>query len=191
MSEDTQSQEHTKFIDEFNKLSTENLKTYEQENRKRINDADIEVRLAFDKKWKKLVGTSYFVPVTSATEKQAPGDAKRTDPASNNYQGFWEVLFSSKGSPNDPDDVTLTLNGECLQIQRNVPVIIPGPFLEVCDHGVYPVYHQEPGKDRKIVGSVKFFPYTTMRQASEEEYKKMKASGDRITKDAREKQEKA
>lgn len=190
MSEDTQSQEHVKFIEEFVKLSTENLKTYEQENRKRINDADIEVRLAFDKKWKKLIGTSYFVPVTTTKEKQA-GDTRRLDPASNNYAGFYEVLFSSKGSPNDPDDVTLTLNGECLHIQRNVPVIVPGPFLEVADHGVYPVYHQEPGKDRKIVGSVKFFPYTTLRQASEEEYRKMKASGDKITRDAREKQENA
>ena len=103
--------------------------------------------------------------------------------------GFWEVIFSPKGSPNDPNDVALTHNGLCLQMKRQEKVILPGYFLEIADHAVYPVYTQTPETQRKVTGWVQFFPYTVLREADEFEYVKMKADGDRKAEEARRAQE--
>jgi len=191
MSKEPDSQEQQeKFINEFKSLTQTNLIEYEKENRGKINTASREVRNAFDDKWKKVIGISYWQPVTSQKVYADP-KIERVDPKSNNYmingeEGFWEVIFSAKSNPNDQNDVTLTVNGECLSIIRNKPVILPGRFLECADHGEFPTYKQEPGQPRKITSHVKFFPYTTMRQATKAEYIKMRADGDRITREKRE-----
>lgn len=103
--------------------------------------------------------------------------------------GYWEVLFSPQGSKDDPEDVTLTWNGQCLQIKRNERVVLPGYYLEIADNATYPKYIQTPEQSRKIVAYVQFFPYTVMREASEEEYLAQKKEGDRLTKEARRKEE--
>lgn len=191
--EDDQEQQEDDFIKEFELLTQKNLTEYEKANRDRINSASKTVKDAFNKKWKKVGNGSYFQPVTT---ERAPSQPFRMDPVSNNYQidgkeGFWEVIFSAKGNPHDPDDVILTVNGECLQIQRNVPVILPGRYLECADHGTYPVFKQLPNEPRKIVSHVKFFPYTVLRIVTKADYDKMKREGDRLTKEQREKEERA
>ena len=177
------------FIKEFAKSSAANLQSYENKNRDRIAEASLTVREAFNEKWKKVIGSPYYQAVTLKPEPALK--TERVDPESKGYKGYWEVMFSPKGKPDDPDDVTLSLNGVCLQMQREAPVVIPGPYLEVADHGVYPTYIQLPGKDRKISGRVKFFPYNVLREASKEEYENQKDAGNKITKDAREKAEMA
>jgi hypothetical protein len=104
-------------------------------------------------------------------------------------EGFWEVIFAPRGSKEDPLDVTLNWEGQCLQMQRNVPVILPGHYLEVADNATYPVYIQTPEQSRKITGHVQFFPYTVLREATYEEYLAMKREGDRITRETRRKEE--
>lgn len=174
------------FIAEFNPLTTEKLKEYEVKNRQRLIEAPYEVLAKFAQKWKKNIGGAYF---TGQGSRTLPISQERTDPKSKGYRGYWEVIFQPKGRPDDPDDVNLVHNGECLQMQRDIPVILPGPFLEVADHGVYPTYIQMPGQSRKIGGYVKFFPYTVLREATKEEYFAMKAEGDKATAEARQREE--
>ena len=183
----TQERSENEFIKEFNYLSREDLQAYEQKHRQRILEAPFVVVLKFNDKWSKLFQRPYFQPIN---QPQQP-DVKqgRTDPRSKKYKGFWEVIFSPKSSPNDPEDVTLSLNGNCLQIKRDVPVVLPGPFLEVADHGVYPTFVQLPNQPRKVTGYVKFFPYTVLREASKEEFLRMKREGDKVTREARAREE--
>ena len=97
-------------------------------------------------------------------------------------EGHWEVLFGGKGSKFDKDDVEIQWEGQCIQAQRQVPVILPGKYIEVLDNARYPVFMKVSDQPRKIVGWVQHFPFTTMREATKEEYDTMKAEGTRVTK---------
>jgi hypothetical protein len=98
---------------------------------------------------------------------------------------YKEVVFSPKGNPNDPNDVTLAVNGECLVIRRSFKVIVPDRFLEAADHALYAMYQQLPDKPRKITAWVKTFPYSVIRdKVSEEEYLAQRREGDRQTAEA-------
>jgi hypothetical protein len=179
----TQEQQDIDFIKQFKQLGGTKLAKYEENNRDKIMAASIAVREAFNEKYTEVIGSPYFRPVTSI--KEVVKKTERVDPKSKEYKGFWEVIFSPKAKPDDPNDVTLAMNGVCLQMKREAPVVIPGPFLEVADHGVYATYIQLPNQDRKVAGHIKFFPYTVLREATEEEYIAQKKSGNEITKAAR------
>ena len=172
------------FIQEFKMMTEPKLRLYEQENRDRIVGASLAIRDAFDKKWLNVVGSNYFQPATAIQPAAADGATRRIDPKSLGYKGWWEVMFSPKAKPDDQNDVTLSVNGVCLQMQREEPVILPGSYLECADHGVYPTYQQLAGKQRKVAGHVKTFPYTVLRSATEAEYKSQKAAGDAATRKA-------
>lgn len=97
--------------------------------------------------------------------------------------GYWEVIFADRHSDTESTDVFLSHQGMCLQMQRNVRVVLPGYFLEVADHGRYPVYSQDPDnkEGRKVRGHIQVYPYTALRPATRAEYLELKASGDKIT----------
>jgi hypothetical protein len=103
--------------------------------------------------------------------------------------GYWEVRFHSKSNPDDTEEVHLASSGLSLQIEREKHVILPGSFLESADNGTYPVYKQEPGQDRKVVGRVSFYPYSVRRRSSRKEFEAMLNEGNRITKKARQDRE--
>ena len=105
--------------------------------------------------------------------------------------GYWEVRFQPKRSPTDPNNVTLSYNGQCLHIQRDVPVILPGPFLEIADHGTYPVYIQLPNQPRKVTGYRMHFPYIVLRRCTRAEYEEMLSAGNKTTAEARKREEEA
>lgn len=84
---------------------------------------------------------------------------------------YFKVRFHPKSNKNDDDDVHLGVNGETLQIQRNVMVIVPKRFLEAADHGIYQHFIVEPGKDRKVAYEVITYPYDQHGEASEAEYR--------------------
>ena len=185
--QEQQTTEERDFIQEFKMMTGPKLRVYEQENRSRIVEGSVVVRNAFDDKWRTITGWPYFQPVTTITiEDSTLKKVERMDPKSKGYKGWWEIIFSPKAKPDDPNDVTLALNGVCLQIKREAAVVLPGPYLEVADHGVYPTYIQLPGQDRKIAGHIKFFPYSVLREATEAEYLAQKKSGDKKTKAVRE-----
>lgn len=188
-----QEQEDREFIGEFNELRGEaELQGYEEANRDRIAGASLVTRDVFNRHWDDVFGKPYWQPVTVAPkrdESPALSGGGRVDPASMDYKGFWEVIFSAKSNPDDQDDVTLGLNGAVLQIQRSQAVIVPGPYLEVADHGRFPKYTQTPEESRKITAWIQFFPYTVLRTATEAEYNAMKTKGDKTTRDAREREE--
>ena len=105
--------------------------------------------------------------------------------------GYWEVQFQPTSGPTDPVSVTLSLNGQCLHIQRDVPVILPGPFLEIADHGTYPVYIQLPNQPRKVTGMRMHFPYIVLRRCNRAEYEEMLDDGNKQTAEVRKKEEMA
>lgn len=96
---------------------------------------------------------------------------------------FHRVRFQAKASPNDPEDVQLSVNGETLVISREKEVIIPDRFKECADHATFPIFRQMPNLPRKITGRIRLFPYDLLGQATEGEYLAEKADGTRKTKD--------
>lgn len=174
-------------VQEFQSMTKEaSIRSYEKSNRDRIIEATPEVKERFDRIWKKITGKPYWQPVTTpALVVAGPGD-ERIDPKGCGYKGFWQVVFSPKGREDEPNDVTLSVNGQCLQIKRSENIILPGPFLECADNGLYPVYKQLPGVDRKIVSMIKHFPYSVLRKATKEEYEQQLRAGNAATKAARE-----
>lgn len=96
---------------------------------------------------------------------------------------YYRVKFSHKAHPNDEEDVTLIVNGAPLVIARGVEVIIPGRYKECADHATYPQFTQRPNEERKIVGTIKVFPYSLLGEASEEEYLELLAVGNEKTKE--------
>jgi len=103
--------------------------------------------------------------------------------------GYWEVRFQPSGGPADPKTVTLAVGGQCLHIQRDVPVILPGPFLECADNGTYPVYIQLPNQPRKITGYRMHFPYIVLRRCDKAEYEQLLDDGNKKTAEARKREE--
>lgn len=175
-------------IHEFRPMTKEaTIREYEQKNRHRIEIASPEIKEAFNKIWKKITGKPYYQPITvaSALSTDDPPSG-RIDPAGCGYKGYWEVVFSAKGRESEPNDVLLLVGGHCLQLKRSEPVVLPGPFLECADHGVYPVYKQLPGVDRKIISWIKHFPYTVLRKATEAEYNQQVREGNAAVKAERE-----
>lgn len=104
---------------------------------------------------------------------------------------YFEVVFAEKSNENDTIDVQLCVNGEALTIQRGRPVVVPQRYLEAADHTKSEVISQEPGKDRKTVAWVQTFTYTKLREATKEEFYRLKKHGDQQTKEARERMQMA
>ncbi len=96
---------------------------------------------------------------------------------------YFRVIFHAKSSPNDPEDVQLSVNGDTLIIAREKEVVIPERFKECADHATYPQFRQLPGEPRKIVGKIRVFPYDLLGPATEAEYLKSRTEGTRKTKD--------
>lgn len=97
---------------------------------------------------------------------------------------YFLVRFSAKANPYDPDDVMLAVNGETLVMRREAECVVPGSFLECCDHARHPVYRQLPNQPRKVVGHLKTFPYDRIREATREEFLAQRADGNRRTAEA-------
>lgn len=100
---------------------------------------------------------------------------------------YYRVMFSHKQNPHDERDVTLTVNGETLVIQRGVEVIIPSRFKECADHATYAQFTQKPNEPRKVVGTIMVFPYSLVGEATESEYRSQLADGNKRTKQELEK----
>jgi hypothetical protein len=96
---------------------------------------------------------------------------------------YYKVRFHAKASPNDPEDVQLSVNGDTLIIAREKDVIIPERFKECADHATYPQFRQLPGETRKIVGRIRVFPYDLLGEATEQAYHKQREEGTRKTKE--------
>jgi len=96
---------------------------------------------------------------------------------------YYRVQFLEKSSPNDTDDVELSVNAETLVIQRNVEVIIPERFKVCADNATYQQFKQIPGKPRKLRGTIKVYPYQLLGEATEAEFLAMKQKGDKQTKE--------
>ena len=98
-------------------------------------------------------------------------------------EGYWEVNFSPAKSENDPVDVRLIWEGQCLIIKRMLPVVLPGFYLEVADNATRDHFIQTPQQGRKKIGVIQEYPYTVFREASRDEFLLQKASGDRVMKE--------
>jgi len=100
-------------------------------------------------------------------------------------EGYWEVIFAPAGNLNDPIDVQLMWEGQCLIMKRMIEVVLPGFYLEVADNATQDNFIQTPKDGRKKIGVIQKYPYTVLREAAMEEFLAQKASGDRIMRDKR------
>lgn len=94
--------------------------------------------------------------------------------------GFWRVIFPTKTDPNQTDAVHLATNGVSLKLQRNVEVILPGPFLANADHTTYAVVVQKPGENMNKDVRISIYPYSVLERVTRkdfEEFKKHKLPG--------------
>jgi len=105
---------------------------------------------------------------------------KPTKQTAANKEEYFRVKFQPKSDANQPDEVILSVNGEVLQITRNVEVIIPKRFKECADNGVTAQFKQLPGQTRKVIGEVRTFPYDLLGPATEKEFIAMKQEGTRL-----------
>lgn len=96
-------------------------------------------------------------------------------------EGHWEVRFAGKATPEDKEDVELQHEGNCLQMQREVPLILPGFYIALADDATHPLFRKVGSEPRKIVGYRQLFPFSVLREATEKEFRIQKEEGDRIT----------
>ena len=133
---------------------------------------------------KSIGGEGEYIPEEDRVEGDPPPEAplRHVDNSANkgkkaaDEQCFW-VTFQSAVHTHEPVYVTLSVNGETLQIVRGKRIPLPRRFLECADHGVYPVYSQVEGEKRKIEGYNMFFPYSKDGEATYAEYRTMVAAG--------------
>lgn len=116
-------------------------------------------------------------PATKTKRKQAARKLK-----------YKVVKFHPKSQENHPDEVVLSVNGETLQIQRDVEVVLPESFLEAADHATYDK-HMVGSSSRKVTGRIKLYPYDTLRDATEKEFKAQRSEGARKQAEARQREE--
>ncbi|KKK59955.1 hypothetical protein LCGC14_3029200, partial [marine sediment metagenome] len=83
-------------------------------------------------------------------------------------EGYWEVKFAGKATEEDKNDVEIQWEGRCLQMQREVPVILPGRYIEVNDHAYHHIFMKIGDQPRKIVGKKNHFPATILRECTKE-----------------------
>jgi hypothetical protein len=136
-----------------------------------------------------VLGESLAIKITKEAKTEPTGNIK--GPLDIWVEGFWEVQFAPMKDPNDPKDVRLTWENQCLIIKRMTPVVLPGFYLENADHATRDTYEQSPERGRVKVGTIQEFPYTVLREATMEEYVEMRATGDRIMREKRQKVEEA
>jgi len=95
---------------------------------------------------------------------------------------FYRVKFNAKSSPNDTDDVILSVNGATLIAQREREIVISERYKEDADHATYPQTRQIPGKNRKTISWIKTYPYEVIGEATQEEFLDVKKKGTKQTK---------
>lgn len=99
-------------------------------------------------------------------------------------EGYWEVEFAPTQNDQDKKNVELTWEGQCLVMQRQIPVVLPGFYIEVADNSIRETFTQtDKSGGRKKVGVIQAYPYTVRREATREEYLTQKRSGDRVMKE--------
>jgi len=96
----------------------------------------------------------------------------------------YRMKFHAKSSPNDEDNVTLSVNGETVVIERQKEVVLPERYKVCAENARSPQFRQMPNQTRKLVGEVITFPFDILGKATEAEYKAMKAAGTKATRDA-------
>lgn len=97
---------------------------------------------------------------------------------------FFRMKFHAKSSPNDDDNVVLSVNGETVVIERQKEVVLPERYKVCAENARAPQFRQRPNESRKQVGEVITFPFDMLGEGTEEEYLEMKRVGTKATKEA-------
>lgn len=95
-------------------------------------------------------------------------------------QGYWEVKFAGRAHKWDKNYAEVQHEGLCLQMLREVPVILPGYHIEINDNATYPIFMKIGDQPRMVTGWVQHFPLTVLREATCEEYLIAKEQGDKV-----------
>jgi len=101
---------------------------------------------------------------------------------------FYRMKFHAKSSPNDQDDVILSVNGESVVIERSKEVVLPERYRVCAENARSPQFRQMPTQQHKIVGEVITFPFDVLGEGTEAEYLDMKRAGTKLAKDTMDKE---
>ncbi|MFA5107765.1 MAG: hypothetical protein WC497_05590 [Patescibacteria group bacterium] len=120
---------------------------------------------------------------STGPEVQAADDGAK-EVAEKPKEKYYRMKFHAKSSPNDQDDVVLSVNGESVVIERQKEVVLPERYKVCAENARSPQFRQMPNQTRKIVGEVITFPFDLLGEGTEEQYLEMKRSGTKATRDA-------
>lgn len=105
-------------------------------------------------------------------------------PVAQPKERYFRMKFAAKSSPNDQDDVVLSVNGESVVIERQKEVVLPERYKVCAENARSPQFRQMPNQTRKIVGEIVTFPFEVLGPGTEAEYMAMKRSGTQQVRDA-------
>jgi len=119
--------------------------------------------------------------IASGKRPLQPRPPVKTEPYKETYP---EVIFYP-ARIGEERDVIFGVNGTCLTVQRNKPVILPQSFLDSIDHCVdiywVPDFDPRSGESRKLERRVPKFTYNkTGNVFTREEYERMLREGTKI-----------
>ncbi len=138
---------------------------------------------------KEVLGDEDAMKIIDASREKETAEGEIKGMFELDVEGYWLVVFTPQKDPNDPIDVRLMWEGQCLIIKRMKEVVLPGFYIEVADNAMRDHFIQTPESGRKKVGTVQEYPYTVLREAQMDEYLMQKAEGDKIMKDVRTRQD--
>jgi hypothetical protein len=107
-------------------------------------------------------------------ESQEP----RAQETKSKEERYAHVVFMPRGSPNDPEQVELGVNGEQIVCRRSEVVCLPERYVEVARNAYHMKYEQKPGLGRKEIGTVHLYPHEVRDwNGTREEFMKTKKTG--------------
>jgi hypothetical protein len=98
------------------------------------------------------------------------------DPANRIERVFW-VEFAGRRNKYEPEDVTLSVNGETLSLQRQKKVPLLERFLGAARDAKEIRWDRKPGQERKPLAPVLTFPFSVHGEATREDFEKFLAEG--------------
>ncbi len=113
-------------------------------------------------------------PLDMAAEAKEP----EPEPTPIPEEEYWFGQFHGKASENDTEDIYLTVNAECVIVQRNKVVCLPERYWECARNAIQRVPKRKVGADgRMIIDEITRFPHSRTHQGTKADFDKMFKAG--------------
>ena len=103
--------------------------------------------------------------IENATGKTGP-----VAPVQRKQQKYFEVEFFPPSSPEEPQQLSLGVDGWVIVVTRGQRVMLPENHLRVADSAKHKVFKIQPGADRQVVGEVHRAMHRVLREVPRDEF---------------------